>query len=104
VNRHDLVRSARSSVFYIDRKIGAQQGAQSAVDTVRVVEDFGRVIALAVGVIGHDQHVLGAEFNAETAPFAPLLDDVNGATGYLDAVPIERLSPKDHKPSWDYPS
>jgi hypothetical protein len=42
---------------------------------------------------------LGAEFNAEAASLAPFLDDVNDAVGYLDAIAIQRLSPKSHKPS-----
>ncbi len=59
----------------------------------------GWVIALAVGLLGHDQHVLRAELNAEATPLAPFLDDVDDAKGYLDPIPIQRLSPIGHRSS-----
>jgi hypothetical protein len=46
------------------------------------------MVALGVGSLGHDQHALRAELDAETASFAAFLDDVNDAMGHLDAVPI----------------
>ena len=60
---------------------------------------LGGMVALGVGALGHDQHALGAELDAEAASFAPFLDDVDDAVGHLDAVAIQGLSPIGHGPS-----
>jgi hypothetical protein len=57
------------------------------------------MITLAIDVLGHDQHVLGAKLYANTASLAPFFDNVDGAMGYLNAVAVERLTPKGHGPS-----
>jgi hypothetical protein len=57
------------------------------------------MVALGVGLFGHGKHPLGAEFDAKPASLAAFFDDVNDATGHLDAVSIQRLSPISHGPS-----
>jgi hypothetical protein len=100
VDRYDLGWRARAGVLHVNGKVGAEQGAQSTVDAVGVVDDLGWMIALAVGLLRHDQHVLRAELNAETTPLAPFLDDVDNTKRYLDPIPIQRLSPIGHRSSY----
>ena len=54
------------------------------------------MVALCVGALGHDKHMLGAELDAVAASFAPLFDDVHDAVRYLDAISIKGLSPISH--------
>jgi hypothetical protein len=93
------VRRLQSAVFDIDGEIGTEQGAQSTVNATGIVCQFGWMIAFGVGVLRHDQHILGAEFNAKAASFAPFLDDMDDTVGHLDAVPVQGLSPIRHSPS-----
>jgi hypothetical protein len=79
-----------------DGEIGAEQGTQATVDALGVVEQLGGMIAFGVGPFGHDEHVLGAELDAEATSFAPLLDDLDHAARNLDAITIQRLSPITH--------
>jgi hypothetical protein len=88
-----------STILDIDGKIGAEQGAQATVDAAGVVCDFGGMVAFGVGPFGHDKHVLRAKFYAEATSLAALVNDVHDATGYLDVVPIQGLSPECHVPS-----
>jgi hypothetical protein len=99
VDRFHSVGRVHPAIFYENGKVGAEQSAQPAVDAQGVIGDHGGMVAFGVGVLGHDQCALGAELDTETASLAPLLDDVNDAVGYLDAVSIQRLSPKCHGPS-----
>jgi hypothetical protein len=99
VNRFDSVRRLHTLVFHIDGKIGAEQGAQPAVDARGIIGDGRGVVPFAVRMLGHDQDALGAELDAKTATFAPFLNDMNDATGHLDAVSIQGLSPISHSPS-----
>jgi hypothetical protein len=99
VDRFYAIGRVQPTVLHIDGKVGAQQGTQSAVHAVGAVGEFRGVVALGVGVPGHDEHVLRAELNAKTASFASLLNDMNDAVGHLNAVPIKRLSPIAHNPT-----
>jgi hypothetical protein len=75
-------------ILHKDGKIGTEESTQSAVDAVDVLSILGGMVALGVGALRHDQHLLGAELDAEPASFAPFLDDMNDAVRYLDAVQI----------------
>jgi hypothetical protein len=99
VNRFYAVRFLHAAVFYKDREIRTQQRAQSAIDAVSIVDEFRRMVTFRIGVLGHDERILGAKLNAKSAPFASFLDDVNDAARNLDAVPVQGLSPIGHVPS-----
>jgi hypothetical protein len=88
VDHLDLVGGLQAAIFDIDGKVGAEQGAQTAVDAVGIVGEFRGVVAFGVGAHRHDEHALGAELDTKAASFAPLLDDVDDTVGYLDAVSI----------------
>jgi hypothetical protein len=88
----------RSAILHIDGKVGAQESTQPAVDAFGVIGKLRGMVAFGIGALGHDQHTLWAELDAESASFASLLDDVNNAMGYLDTVPIQGLSPIGHIP------
>jgi hypothetical protein len=98
VNRFHAFGRVHSAVFYIDGKVGAQESTQPTVDAVGVIGKLRGMVAFRIGAFGHDQHTLRAELDAESASFASFLDDVNNAMGYLDAVPIQGLSPIRHIP------
>ncbi len=89
----------RPTILHIDGKVGTEQGAQPAVDTVRTLGEFRRMIAFGVCALGHEQYALGTEFNAKAATFASFLDDVNDTVWYLDAISIQGLSPVCHDPT-----
>jgi hypothetical protein len=91
-----LLGDVRAAVLDKDGKVRAEKGAQAAVDALGIVEQLGGVVAFGIGPFGHDEHVLGAELDAETAALAPLFDDLNHAAGHLDPVSIQRLSPIAH--------
>jgi hypothetical protein len=99
VDRRYDVRRLHPAIFDIDGEIRTEQGAQSTVNATGIVYQFGWMIAFGVGVLRHDEHILGAEFNTKAASFAPFLDDVYDTVGYLDAVPVQGLSPIRHSPS-----
>jgi hypothetical protein len=46
---------------------------------VKLVDDFRGVIAFGVGSLRYCQNVSGAELNAKTASFAPVIDNVHDA-------------------------
>jgi hypothetical protein len=48
-DRVHLLRRIGAAVLYIDGKIGTEEGAQSAVDTVGIIDEFRRVIAFGIG-------------------------------------------------------
>jgi hypothetical protein len=76
------------TVFYIDGKVGAEQGAQPAVDAMGIIGQFRGMVPFRVGVLGHGEDELGTELDTESASFAPLFNDVDDAMGHLDAVSI----------------
>jgi hypothetical protein len=86
----------RAPILDIDGEIGAEQGAESAVDAFGVINEFGRMVAFRIGALGHDQHTLGAELDTEAASLASFLNDVDNAVRHLDAVSIQGLSPVGH--------
>jgi hypothetical protein len=86
----------RFATLHIDGKIRAEQRAQATVDAVRPIGEFRGMIAPGVGAFGHDEDALRAEFDTEAASFASLLDNMDDAVGYLDAVSIQGLSPMCH--------
>jgi hypothetical protein len=88
-----------STVFYINSKIWAKQSAQAAVDTVKIVNDFGRVVPFGVRVIRHYKQMSWAELHTKTASFAAFFDDMDNAARYLEAISIQRLSPINHTSS-----
>jgi hypothetical protein len=88
-----------ATVLDIDGEVGTEQRTEAAIDTLGVIGQLGRMVAFRVGALGHDQHTLGAELNAESASFAPFLDDVNNAVRHLNAVSIQGLSPVGHRSS-----
>jgi len=87
------------AILYENGKVRTEQSAQPAIDAQGIVGDYRGMVAFGVGLFGHDQCALRAELDTKTASFAPFLDDVNDAVGNLDAVSIQRLSPKCHGPS-----
>jgi hypothetical protein len=89
----------RTTIFDVNCEIGAEQGTESAIDALGIIGQLGRVVTLRIGALGHDQHTLGAELNAEAASFAPFVDDVNNAMRHLNAVSIQGLSPVGHRSS-----
>jgi hypothetical protein len=95
----DLIGSLHSAVLNKDGEIGAEQGAQTAIDALGIIGQFGGMIALGVGAPGHNKHVLGAELDAVATALAPFLNDVNDAMGNLDLFSIQGLSPVAHSPS-----
>jgi len=99
MDRLYLIGSPYPTIFDKDRKVRTEQGTQPAVNAVSIIGQFRGMIAFGVGPLGHDQHMLGAEFNTKTASLAPFLDNMNDATWYLDAVSIQGLSPITHGPS-----
>jgi hypothetical protein len=99
MNRLYLVRGLQATILYVNGKIGAEQGAQAAIDTVGLADQFRGVIAFCIGALGHGQHALGAELNTKAASFASFLNDVHKAMRHLDAISIQRLSPIRHDPS-----
>jgi hypothetical protein len=48
-HRVDLFRRIGAAILYIDGEIGAEKGAQSAVDTMRIIDEFRRVVPFGVG-------------------------------------------------------
>jgi hypothetical protein len=99
MDRYHFLWRLHPTIGDIDREIGAEQGAEPAIDAMRVIDNFGGVVALGIRVLGHEQHALGTEFNAKPASLAPFLDDVDDAVRYLDAIAIQWLSPISHGPS-----
>jgi hypothetical protein len=57
------------------------------------------MVAFGIGALGHDEDTLRAKLDAKTAALASFVNDVHDATGNLDAVPIQGLSPITHSPS-----
>jgi hypothetical protein len=99
VDRLDFLGRSLSAIGYIDGEIRTEQGAQSTVDAVGMVYDLRGVVALSVGTLGNEQHVLRAKLDAEPTALAPFVDDVDETIRYLDTIPIQRLSPKAHDPT-----
>jgi hypothetical protein len=91
-----LLGDVGAAILHKDGKVRTEKGTQAAVDALGIVEQLGGMIAFGIGPFGHDEHVLGAELDAETAPLAPFLDDLNHAARNLDAITIQRLSPITH--------
>jgi hypothetical protein len=58
------------------------------------------MITFGIGGFGYDESVLRAKFDAEPAALAPLLNDVDNAARYLDALFIKGLSPRGHDRSF----
>ena len=54
------------------------------------------MIPFGIGPLRYDKHTPRAEFNTESAPFAAFFDNMDDTAGYLDAVPVQRLSPIFH--------
>jgi hypothetical protein len=61
----------------IDGKLWTEKLAEPATHAAGAVSHYRWVIPLGVIGIGHNEHPSGAEFDAETASFAALLQDVN---------------------------
>jgi hypothetical protein len=99
VDRFDFIGRLCPTVLHKDSEIRAEEGTQPAVDAVGIVNELRRMVAFGVGALRHNKHTLGTELNTETASFASFLDDVDDAVGYLDAIPIQGLSPIGHSPS-----
>jgi hypothetical protein len=99
VDRFHFVGRVHPAILYENGKVGAEQSAEPAVDAQGVIDDHGGMVAFGVGVLGHDQSALRAELDTKAASLAPFLNDVDDAVGHLDAVSIQRLSPKCHDPS-----
>jgi hypothetical protein len=89
----------RAAVLDIDGKVGAEQGTQATVHTAGIIHEYGRMVALGIALLGHDQHLERAELDTKAASFASFLDDVDDALGDPDATAIQRLSPISHSPS-----
>jgi hypothetical protein len=85
-----------TTAFHIDGKVGAEEGAQLAVDAMGVRYEFGGMVALRVCLLGHGEDCLGTEFDTESASFASFFNDVDDAVRNPDAFPIQGLSPIGH--------
>jgi hypothetical protein len=66
------------------------------VDTLVGLGHYRRVVAFAVEFIGELEDVLGAEFDAVPASFAPVVDDADHPPDNLYLLRIQRYSPKSH--------
>jgi hypothetical protein len=67
-----------------------------AVDTFPLLGNHRWMIAFAVEFIGKLEDVLGAEFDAIAAAFAPIIDDAHRSPSDLYLLGIKRYSPKSH--------
>jgi hypothetical protein len=54
------------------------------------------MVPFGIGLLGHDKYSAGAEFNAESATFAPLLDDMDNTMRNPNLILVQRLAPKFH--------
>ena len=89
----------RSPILDVNGKVRAQQGAQAAMNTVQIIDDFGGMVSFGVRTLRHYQQMPRAELNTETASLASFLNDMHNAMGDLNSIPIERLSPIRHRTS-----
>jgi hypothetical protein len=55
------------------------------------------VVSLLVELLGHNEDVFRAVFNAKSTAFASFSDDVNCTLGTFNSVCIERCSPQLHR-------
>ena len=73
--------------FYIDGKFGADPTAHATSRAFIRLRDADDLVALCIRFVGLVKNMLGTEFNAETAPFASFIYDVNlalfGSGGHL---------------------
>jgi hypothetical protein len=99
MDRDDFIWGLCTTVFYVNRKIWAKQGAQAAVHAMEIVDDFRGMVPFGVRAVGHYKQMPGAELHAKTASFTSFFDDMNDAARYLDAISIQRLSPINHASS-----
>ena len=81
-------------------KIRAKQGAETAVHTMGALLYFRRVVPFGIGMIRHDQKLLGTKLHTKPAAFAPLLDYMDDTVWHFNTVYIQRFSPTHN----DYPS
>jgi hypothetical protein len=85
-DRYHSIRCTSSPVFYIDGKIRAEQGTQTAIGAMKIVDNFGGVIPFRISVLGYRQHISGTELDTKTASFTAVIDDVNDTVCNPDAI------------------
>jgi hypothetical protein len=79
-----------------DGKIGTDDFAVMAIDTRFRLFDHRGAITLDVVAGGEFEHIPGAVFDAITAAFASLVDDVHHSPGNFNFIDIKRSPPIFH--------
>jgi hypothetical protein len=92
----NFIGGTLTTVFHVDGEIGAQQGTQTAVGAVLVVDYFGRVVPFGIGAGGYGKQVPGTKLDAETASFTAVINHMDDPVRNPDAISVERLSPVWH--------
>ena len=86
----------RFGFYGIDGEFRADYFAVVAVDAIIRFEGFRGMIAFCVETAGKRQDIPGAEFDAITASFAPVINDVDCPLCYFNYVRIKWNTPKFH--------
>jgi hypothetical protein len=107
-DRVNLIHAAHNTQKYkiIDqlRRIGARINGEFRADDFTIVaihtavglQHLGGVISFLVEPFGESQDVAGAKLDTISAPFAPVLYDMNDAFGDVDDLGIQGYAPELH--------
>jgi hypothetical protein len=90
------IRRPFTAILHVYGEIGAEQSTQTTIDTVRIIQDFRRMVPAGICVSCHFDDAFWTELNAEATSFAAFFDHVNNTVRYFYSISIQRLSPISH--------